>query len=213
MITGLVRVANAFVNCKNTEDGYKGSINIGSVCIDGENYGIRISKIYDPKAPEGMKAGYRCELKMEVPTSSGLLYVSIGDFNSYTVTTMNEDSIPSVILSNKWLAGYSTGRSDFKSMRVHCEDVHIISADSTDGFYDALEGEIFTHNIVCKPFEVIDDKPILNAFRAALDIFSKPNHEITGIEVLHNMVHVNNYTQIAIPFEQIADLIESFNEK
>jgi hypothetical protein len=206
MYSPLIRVVDAFEKCTSTELKFKSSVKIGSVKIDGEEYGVRIKKVYD-KA--GEKPGYRCELKMEVPTSSGLLYVSIADFTSYTEWEVNMS--PSLLFSDKFLGCYASPDYNFKSpMKISCGIDFILEGNSTE-MYNAFERELFMHNIACRSGEVIDDVLMLDLYQMILDLLSTPNREITGLELLHTTVYVNNYTKVKIPYDAIAELIEEYN--
>jgi|AGFS01.1.fsa_nt_gi hypothetical protein len=188
---------------------------VGSV---PQGFRIRVPKKY--YHPDHTNDVWVASLQIEVPTMSGMLFVPIAEFRACHYSKF-ENAVPIISTDGHWLSW----QSSYKSL----QDIAMVSAGAVvqkgrprvfslenpfeDG-YDALECELFQHNVSCEPDMALDADKVLSDFSMGIDqikrTFEKGDDLVNTCDILTGVLTIAVDNVIVIPYDEIIEALEEY---
>ena len=170
--------------------------------------------------PEHSNTMFTTSLSIEIQTTSGLIYVPIGEFGSLHNDSF-VDSVPRIRCDKHWIS-YQTSKKHKKGeMEVQTyigpsnasrKGFHL-KGDNSNEMLDNLESELFQYNLSCAQDEVIDDQLTHECIQFVLEEFDcmyNAETEISCVDVMHTHVSISDGKTLIIPYDKIAPEIEKY---
>lgn len=188
---------------------------VGSV---PQGFRIRVpKKFFNPDHTNDL---WVASLQIEVSTLSGMLFVPIAEFRSCHYSKF-DNAVPIISTDGHWLS--------WQSSYTSLQDIAMVSAGAVvqkgrpkvfrlenpfvDG-YDALECELFQHNVSCEPDMAVDADKVLRDFEMGIDqiqrTFQKGDDLINTGDIITGVLTVRPDHGIVIPYDEIIEVLEEY---
>lgn len=193
-------------------------ITVGHFEQDGQKYGIRLQK--SRFNPEHGNILYTIWLSIEIPTSSGLTFVPIGEFSA-----MHPDSFhgyeTSVRFDKNWVTWHTSINHDQTKCNINVSPMNSvvhrqrfdIEGEVPEELANDLEGQLFQHNLVCEEHMVVDEQYVRECFNFVLEEFQAmyKGAELTSIDIMPTMIQVSlGGVSFPVPYKKIVKEIEKY---
>ena len=192
-------------------------VEMGYFEVQGAKYGIRAKKCY--YNPEYGNELSTIELMIQYPSSSGLVWITIGEFSTlHPLSFMGYT--PKIRIDKNWI----TYKAAPEQSRVECEISvapmkGVARRHTFDVFGEALEdiandfeGQQFQYNLICEDGMVLDENYNIECFNFVLSEFElmyKGESTITCIDMVPSYIN-SAAGKFYLPYDQIAGVIERY---
>lgn len=193
-------------------------IEVGYFIQDEQSYAIRVQKCN--YHPDHGNEKYTISLEVQYPSSSGLVFVPIGEFSAlYPLSKTGQ--VPQIRIDRNWITWYSAPQQDMLNCTVmvvpiknvvHRQNFNITGEDLEEIAND-FEGQQFQHNLVCDDYLILDaeyNTECMSIVLKEFDLMYRGKSEITCIDMMPSYIFTSSGDKFKLPYEQIATEIENY---
>lgn len=193
-------------------------VEVGYFIQDEKSYAIRLQKCYYNTDHGNEK--YTISLEVQYPSSSGLVFVPIGEFSALHPLS-NTAQVPQIRIDRNWITWYSAPQQDMLNCRVavvpiksvvHRHNFDITGDDLVEIAND-FEGQQFQHNLVCEDYLLLDaeyNTECMSIVLKEFELMYDGKSEITCIDMMPSHIIAAGGGKFELPYEQIATEIENY---
>ena len=193
-------------------------VTVGYFVQDGRRHGIRLQKM-NLNTEHGNDV-YCISLSIEIPTSSGMFYVPIGEFSSVHPDAW-KDYTPVVRIDQNWISWTTAVGHNRNACSVNASprstavgrNTFTINGVGVDELVGELEGQLFQYNLVCDGTDMFDEKYITECFKFVAEEFESMYNgaQITSVDVMPMKIRVSTEgVEFKIPYDKIVREIEKY---
>ena len=213
-IAGIQRTIRALEQYNSANNA---RIEVGYFIVDGKSYGIRLRKnYYDTNYGDER---YTILVEIQYPSTSGLVWVSLGEFSAVHPDSFTSYT-PKIRIDRNWITYKAAPEQDQCSAEVTVTPIKSVvtkrlfhvSGEEIHEIADDFESQQFQHNLVCDDDELMDEEYNAQCMELVLNEFQlmyEGKAEITCIDIMPTHI-IGADVNFAIPYDSIATEIENY---